>query len=164
MKKQKKYNETYHNNELNFHVSDNNTSQCSIQDIDLYMSSLNSKQQFFIEYKFKNVILKSAQLFAYHNLITAKYKHFKNTYGYVVIGSLPHESIWEKNVKYKPVKVLVISKNDSLKLESKVEDFICDEFIIKNETHFKVFFNIELDYNSRKKAITYENEQTKLPF
>ena len=53
MRDVKKYDEKYHNNELNFHVSDNNTKKCSIQDIDLYMSSLNSKQQFFIEYKFK---------------------------------------------------------------------------------------------------------------
>jgi|9_EtaG_2_1085328.scaffolds.fasta_scaffold34895_2 hypothetical protein len=164
MKKQKKYKETYHNNELNFHVSDNNTSQCSIQDIDLYMSSLNSKQQFFIEYKFKNVILKSAQLFAYHNLITAKYKHFKNTYGYVVIGELPHESLWSDNVKYKPVRVLVISKNDHLSLNSNVEDFICDEFILKSRVHFKTFFDIELDYYMRKQAITYENEQAEIQF
>jgi hypothetical protein len=164
MREIKKYDEKYHNNELNFHVSDNNTKKCSIQDIDLYMSSLYSKQQFFIEYKYKNVNLKSAQLFAYHNFITAQYKSFNNTYGYVVIGELPHESLWGDNVKYKPVRVLVISKNDNLSLNSKVEDFICDEFIIKNKVHFKIFFDIELDYNVRKQAITYENEQAEIQF
>lgn len=164
MRNVKKYDEKYHNNELNFHVSDNNTKKCSIQDIDLYMSSLNSKQQFFIEYKYKNVILKSAQLFAYHNLITAHYKHYNNSYGYVVIGELPHESLWSDNVKYKPVKVLVISKNDHLSLNSNVEDFICDEFILKNKVHFKTFFDIELDYYMRKQAITYENEQAEIQF
>ncbi len=164
MNLKEKYIESYHNNFLNFHISYMNTRQCSIIDVDLYISSLKSEQQFFIEYKYKECDLSIAQLLSYNNLITAKYQRFKNTYGYIIMGDLPLENLFNENVRYKPLTVIEMSKNPTLHLNSNEEEFYEKKFKINTAVNLSIFLNIELDYDTRMKAITYENEQTELPF
>tara|TARA_R100000654_G_scaffold69416_1_gene98991 strand:+ start:12720 stop:13229 length:510 start_codon:yes stop_codon:yes gene_type:complete len=159
---EKKYIDGYHNNLLNFHISYMNTKKCSIQDVDCHISSLRTNQQFFIEYKYKQKKLTTAQLLSYNTLITAQYPRFKNTYGYIIMGELPEENLFNKNVRFKPLTVIEMSKNSRLNLNSDEEEFYEKKFEIISAVKLGVFLNIELDYETRMKAVKYENKQTEL--
>ena len=164
MRKYDNFQNNYHNNILNFHVSRANTDNCLIMDVDLYMSSFDSKQQIFIDHKKSNDKLETHTCRTLNILASASYKgsYIKESHAYVVMGDMPEKSFHD-NVKFKRLKVYEIVNNRFV-ISSNVQDFIKDEFYINTIVEFDIFFNIEKNAITRNKVKYYNEKQTEFQF
>ena len=164
MRKYDNYQNKYHNNIFNFHVSKANTDNCLIMDIDLYMSSFDSKQQIFIDHKKSSDKLEKHTCRTLNILASASYKgsYIKESHAYVVVGDMPEKSFHD-NAKFSRLKVYEIV-NDRFVISKHLEDFIKDEFYINTIVEFDIFFNIEKKAIIRNKVKYYNEVQAEIQF
>ena len=164
MRKYNKFVDKYHNNIFNFHVSKANTHNCCIMDIDVYLSSFESKQQFFIDHKKPNDSIKTHTCRTLNVLSSSNYNnsYINESYAYIVVGDMPEKSYHDVG-EFSRLTVLEII-NDKFIISSNVEDFIKDEFYLNSFIEFDIFFNIEKNVHKRNKVKYYNEKQTEIQF